>query len=188
MQRLSALLERIKLRQMLAVCLVSVLLIFNTACNDVTTARGVGPDNPAVQAGGNNNPHKNPGVNYGNVDKYTTDPTVKQTPEKNPTNRASLELSSQLIAAKDETILYPGAETPEGRAKKETELPIKTAKDFNRAEPGGLNQRNSELGERVGNRLEKVKEAFQEATEFTQEKAGEANRRPEAKSNPALGQ
>lgn len=188
MQRLTALFKRLRLRQMLSVCLVSALLIFNTACSGVTTAQGANPNNPAVQAGGNNNPHKNSGVNYGNVDKYTTDPTVKQTPDKTSTNRASLDVYSLLVAANTEGLLYPGAETPAGRAQKEAELPIKTAKDFKQPEPGGLNQRNPDLGERIGERLEKVQEAFKEATEFTQEKAAEASKRPEAQSNPALGQ
>ena len=80
---------------------------------------------------------QNPGVNYSNVDNYTTDPTVKQTPDKTSTNRASLDRYSLLVAANSEGILYPGAETPAGRAQKETELPIKSAKDFQQPEPGG---------------------------------------------------
>ncbi|MBD2308495.1 hypothetical protein H6G17_23765 [Chroococcidiopsis sp. FACHB-1243] len=188
MQKLTTLFKKLRLRQVLTVCLVSVLLIFSAACSNATTAQGANPNNPAVQAGGNNNPHKNPGVNYNNVDKYTTDPTVKETPDKSPTNRASLDGYSLLVAANSEGLLYPGAETPAGRAEKETELPIKTAKDFKQPEAGGLNQRNEDLGERLGNRLEKVQEAFKEASEFTQEKAAEGSRRPEAQSNPALGQ
>jgi hypothetical protein len=188
MQKITALFKKLRLRQVLTVCLVSLLLLFNTACSNATTAQGANPNNPAVQAGGNNNPHKNAGVNYDNVDKYTTDPTVKATPDKSSTNRASLDGYSLLVAANSEGILYPGAETPAGRAQKEAELPIKTAKDFKQPEPGGLNQRNEDLGERLSNRLEKVQEAFKEASEFTQEKAAEGSRRPEAQSNPALGQ
>jgi hypothetical protein len=187
MQKLTTLFKRLRLRQVLTVCLVSALLILNTACSNVAKGIGTSPRNPDVQAGGNNNLHKNAGVNYDNVDKYTTDPAVKQTPDKSPTNRASLDGYSLLVAASNEGILYPGAETPAGRAQKEAELPIKTAKDFEQPASGGLNQRNPDLGERLGNRLEKVQAAFQEAAEFTQEQAA-GSRRPETQSNPALGQ
>jgi len=83
-------------------------------------------------------------------------------------------------------ILYPGAETPAGRAQKETELPIKTSKDFTEPKLGGLNQRNADLGERVENRVEAATDAFKEAAGFVKDKADEAGRRPELQSNPAL--
>jgi hypothetical protein len=82
-------------------------------------------------------------------------------------------------------ILYPGAETPAGRAQKETELPIKTSKDF-APKLGGLNQRNPDLGERAENRVEAATDAFKEAAGFVKDKADEAGRRPELQSNPAL--
>ena len=83
-------------------------------------------------------------------------------------------------------ILYPGAETPAGRAQKETELPIKTSEDFAQPKLGGLNQRNGDLGERVENRVEAATDAFKEAAGFVKDKADEAGRRPEFQSNPAL--
>ncbi len=83
-------------------------------------------------------------------------------------------------------ILYPGAETPAGRAQRETELPIKTSEDFIEPKLGGLNQRNADLGERVENRVEAATDAFKEAAGFVKDKADEAGRRPEFQSNPAL--
>ena len=88
--------------------------------------------------------------------------------------------------AKAGGILYPGAETPAGRAQRETELPIKTSKDFAEPKLGGLNQRNADLGERVENRVEAATDAFKEAAGFVKDKADEAGRRPELQSNPAL--
>ena len=82
-------------------------------------------------------------------------------------------------------ILYPGAETPAGRAQRETELPIKTSEDFT-PKLGGLNQRNPDLGERVENRVEAATDAFKEAAGFVKDKADEAGKRPEFQSNPAL--
>jgi hypothetical protein len=188
--RLMAFFNKLRLRQILTVFLAGVLLIFSTACNGATNAQGANPNNPAVQAGGMNNPYKGGGDSYTNL-KMSTDPKVTNTKAKSGGDQASLQLDSlQLIAAnnlnKESEILYPGAEEPATRAQKEAELPIITSKDFTEPEPGGLNQRNPDLGERIENRFEQVQGAFQEATSFLKEKADEAGQRPEAQSNPAL--
>jgi len=83
-------------------------------------------------------------------------------------------------------ILYPGAETPEGRAQKEAKLPIKTEQDFVTPAPGAGNQRQGDLGQRIGNRIGTVKEEVKEASKFLKEKSDEAGARPELKSNPAV--
>lgn len=186
MNKLMAFFKKLRLRQILTVFLAGVLLILNTACSNATNAQGANPDNPAVQAGGNNNPYKNGGDSYTNL-KMSTDPKVTNTKSKNQGDQANLLDSMLLVAANRENeILYPGAETPAGRAEKEAELPFKTSKDFLQPEEGGLNQRNPDLGERAENRLEKVQGAFQQATEFMKEKAEESAQKPEYKLNPAL--
>lgn len=187
MKRAIALFKKLKLRQIMVVFLAGVLVISSTACSGATNAQGANPNNPAVQAGGMNNPYKEGGDKYTNL-KMSTDPKVTNTKAKSEGDRASLPLNSlQLIAANRESeILYPGAEEPAGRAKKEAELPIITGKDFEQPAPGGLNQRNPDLGERLENRLEKAQEAFKEAGSFVKDKADEAGARPEAQSNPAL--
>jgi hypothetical protein len=186
--KLTAFLKKLRLRQLLTVFLVGILLIVSTACSGATT-QGANPDNPAVQAGGANNPYKS-----GGGDSYTdlnmsTDPKVNGTKAKSGSDKVSLQLNSQVFIAATPSVsgeLYPGAETPAGRAQKEAELPVITDKDFQQPESGGLNQRNPNLGERVGNRLEAVKDTFKEATGFVKEKADEAGARPEGQSNPAL--
>lgn len=190
MKRLTAFFKRMRLRQILTVFLAGVLLIASTACSGATT-QGANPDNPAVQAGGANNPYKSGGGDsYTNL-KMSTDSKVNTT-AKTGRDQANSQLNSlQLIAAdltqnKDNEILYPGAEEPAGRAQKQAELPIITPEDFTTAEPGGLNQRNPDLGERVENRIDTVKEAFKEATKFVKEKSDEAGQRPEFQPNPAV--
>jgi hypothetical protein len=167
MKKLTALLKKLRVRQIVTVFFAGLLLIVSTACSsgDVT---GANPENPAVQAGGANNPYKNGG------DKYTRN--VSTLP------------SDLLIATNAESeILYPGAETPQGRVEKEKELPIITRENFQKPEPGGLIQNQSDLGNRVSDRLETVKEQFQDASSFVQDKAAEAGARPELQKNPAVG-
>lgn len=181
MNKLTALFKKLRLRQILTVFLAGVLLIASTACSGATT-QGANPDNPAVQAGGANNPYKSGGDGYTNL-KMSTDPKVNTTKAKSEGDQAKLEPSyQQMIALKDNEKLYPGAETPAGRAEKQAELPIITEKDFEQPEAGGLNQRDPDLGERVQNRIEDVKEAFQDAAGFTKEKSDEAGKRPEFQS------
>lgn len=173
MNRLITFLKQLRLRQIVTVFLAGMLLIVSTACNSAT-AQGSNPNNPPVQAGGANNPYKGGGDAYTDLSKSKGD-------------RASVESSKlKLTTATENELLYPGAETPAGRAVKETQLPIKTSEDFTQPRAGGLNQRNPELGERVENRVEAAKDAFKEAATFVKEKSDEAGRRPEFQSNPAL--
>lgn len=189
MNRLTALFKKLRLRQLLTVFLAGLLLIVSTACSPggPTNAQGARPNNPSVQAGGSNNPYKNGGDNYTDLN-MSTDPKVSGTKAKSGRDHASLQLNSHLLIAANQSseLLYPGAETPEGRAQKEAELPIKTAKDFQRPEPGGLIQRQSDVGERIEDRIETVTEAIQDASSFLKDKADEAAARPEMQPNPAL--
>ncbi|MDZ8109416.1 MAG: DUF6658 family protein [Nostoc sp. DedQUE12a] len=181
-----AFLKKLRLRQILTIFLAGLLLIVSTACS-TGNAQGANPQNPAVQAGGANNPYKNGG------DKYTRSPDSKVTNLKNNQGRdqASLEPSSLLIATnvgnRDSEILYPGAETPVGRIKKEAELPIITDKNFQQPEPGGLIQNEPSVGTRVKERIGTVKETVEEASGFLKDKADEAGGRPELQKNPARG-
>ncbi len=186
MNRLTTFFKKLRLRQILTVFLAGALLIVSTACSGATT-QGANPNNPAVQAGGANNPYKSGGDAYTNL-KMSTDPKVNTSKAKSQGDQANLEQSSQQLIAtnKESGMLYPGAETPAGRAEKQAELPKITEKNFEQAKSGGLNQRNPSLGERAENRIEKVKEAFKDASKFTKEKADEAGERPELQSNPAL--
>ena len=180
MNKLTAFFKKLRLRQVLTVLLAGVLLTIRTACNSANV-QGANPNNPPVQAGGANNPYKGGGDKYTNL-KMSTDPKVSKTDAKG--QQSNLIDSSTLIAAND--ILYPGAETPAGRAEKESKLPVKTSKDFTEPRLGGLNQRNADLGERAENRVEAASDAFKEAAGFVKDKADEAGRRPEFQSNPAL--
>lgn len=187
MNAVIAFLKKLRLRQILTIFLAGLLLIVSTACS-TGDAQGANPQNPAVQAGGANNPYKNGG------DKYTRSSTDSKTSAKTNYGRdqASLKSSSQLLIAtnignRDSEILYPGAETPVGRIKKEAELPIITDKNFQEPEPGGLNQNQSDVGNRIQQRLETVKGTVQEASGFLKDKADEASARPELQKNPAVG-
>ncbi len=189
MNRLMAFFKKLRLRQILTVFLAGVLLVVSTACN-TGNAQGARPNNLPVQAGGANNPYKSGGDGYTDL-KMSTDPKVSNPKTKSGRDQANLQLNSnQLIAAdltrnKESELLYPGAEEPAGRALKEAQLPIITSEDFTKAEPGGLNQQNENLGERIQNRVETATEAFKKAGAFVKEKSDEAGERPEFQSNPA---
>jgi hypothetical protein len=180
---LRSFIKKLELRRVVTIFLASVLLIVSTACSGAN-AQGANPENPAVQAGGANNPYKNGGDKYTNL-RMSTDPKINNTGR----DQSSLPLNSQLLVAnnKESELLYPGAETPEGRIYKEQELPRKTLKDFEKPEAGGLIQHEPDVGTRVTKRIDIVKDAVQEASKFLQDKADEASSRPELQKNPSVG-
>jgi hypothetical protein len=174
--------KKLRLRQVITVFLAGLLLVFSTACTQANP-QGSNPRNPAVQAGGANNPYKNGGDNYTKY-RMSTDPKINQ--EK---DRASLQINPQVLIAvnRESELLYPGAETPTGRVIKEGELPIITGKDFQQPKPGGLIQREPDVGARIQERIGTVQENVKEASGFLKEKADEASARPELQKNPAVG-
>jgi hypothetical protein len=183
---LRAFLQKLRLRQIVTVFLAGMLLLVSTACNSGNEV-GARPDNPPVQIGGQNNPYKGGGDKNTNLN-MSTDPKVINEKTDTGRDRASILPDSQLLIASNtnnEVLLYPGAETPEGRAYKESELPIITEKSIEQPQPGGLIQREPDLGTRVKERLETVQEAVKEATGFVKEKSDEAGARPEFQPNPA---
>lgn len=162
---------KLQLRQIVTVTLASLLLLISTAYSNLADTQAANPNNQPVQMGDMNNPYKNGG------DKYTVQENgIKQ----------SLINSQQLIAATEAELLYPGAETPQGRAKKEAEMPIINEKSF-QPKPGGTIQRQSNVGERFKDRIETVTESVKEASAFLKDKADEASARPELQKNPAVG-
>jgi hypothetical protein len=180
-------LKNLIIRQMVTIFLVGTLLIVTTACSGVK-AQGANPRNTPVQAGGANNPYKSGDNKYTNL-RMSTDPKVTTEASKQKNDQASLPLTSQLLIAanKDAEILYPGAETPLGRVKKEAELPRITEKDFQEPEPGSLIQNEPDVGKRIQKRIETVTETVGKASEFLTDKADEASNRPELQKNPSLG-
>jgi hypothetical protein len=163
---------KINLRRIVTVTLACLMLIVTTACA-TTDTQAANPNNQPVQMGGANNPYKNGG------DKFT---------REQGNGQASLKSDSQKVAAnsREAELLYPGAETPEGRKQKEAEMPIITEKSI-KPKPGGLIQREEGVGERIKDRVETVTESVKDASAFLKDKSDEASARPELKANPAVG-
>lgn len=181
MKRLTNLLKKLQVRQILTVFLAGMLLIVSTACSGAST-QAANPQRTPVETIGANKPNNSGG------DKYTNSRPASQSRNQKG-DQASLPLNSKLLLAanKESEILYPGAETPSGRIKKEAELPIITEEEFERPEPGSLIQKQSDLGNRIQERVETVTESIGKASGFLKETADEASARPELQKNPAVG-
>ena len=169
-------------RQILTLFLSGVLLLISTACGG-SPVQGANPDKPSAQSRVEVAPYQKGGerVKY----NFSDTPKEQSRTDKSERDQAAQQARQLRAVHKDVELLYPGAETPEGRAKKEAEFPLITQKDFLQPEPGGAIQREPDLGTRVGERIETVKEAVKEATGFVKDKADEAGARPELQSNPA---
>lgn len=175
--------KKLRLRQILTIFLAGVALFVSTACNngDVLGAR---PENPSVQMGGQNNPHKGGGDGYTQY-KMSTDPNVNRNAANPKRDSASADvqiISNQLIAANSDELLYPGsAGTSSNKALDIVPGPGQTGNlptEGQRIVTG--RQPNAET-------VEKAADAFKDAASFIKDKADEAGQRPELQKNPALG-
>ncbi|HEY9846991.1 MAG TPA: DUF6658 family protein [Candidatus Caenarcaniphilales bacterium] len=189
MNKLFSFCKKIRLGQILTIFLAGVVLLVTTACNN-GGVQGARPDNPPLQAGGNNNPYKGGGDGYTNL-RMSTDPKLKAEGQIPQHNQAGLPSSfNHLIASSgagsnEAKLLYPGSEiTTTGTStildnQKEQSLQNQAIQNAEQPQPV-LIQRNPEA-----NVLEKSAEAFKEASSFLKTKSDEAGTRPEAQSNPA---
>lgn len=180
-KQLTALLKKLRLGKLLTIFLAGIALFVSTACSngDLSSAR---PEKPSVQAGQQQyQKEQKPQL------KLPTEPEVKTQNAKGNGDQANLDLTSQqLIAANNESeLLYPGAETTAGRAKKEQEL--RKITDENAVDPiPASNQAMSDHSDSDANILKRAGNMFKEASGFIKDKADEAGDRPEMKVNPAV--
>jgi hypothetical protein len=175
MKKLTNFFKQLRLNQLLTAFLATVLLFVGTACNS-GDVRGARPDNPPVQAGGMNNPNKAGGDTNTNY-RLSPDPKVSNKTAQSNRDRADLQIiSDRLIAASQ--LQYPAGSEIEGSpADEQHALPIVGQDDFKASEPGGQIQRESNIGDRIKDRLSTVQETFGEASEFIGEGAKEASQK-----------
>jgi hypothetical protein len=173
--------------QILTVFLAGLLVFTSTACN-AGDVRGARPENPPVQMGGMNNPHKAGGDGYTNY-QMSTDPKVNQSPAKVGKNQADLSILGEILLASTATesnaskLLYPGS-APMETDKFDQELggdkallatpdgqPTKAQPIFDRSDP------DAKILERVG-------AAFKDASGFLKDSAEDAKESSVTKLNP----
>lgn len=164
MKKLFVFFKQLRLSQLLTAVLATVVLFVGTACNP-GNIQGARPDNPPVQAGGSNNPYKNGGDTLTNY-KFSPDPKVNSGKATSQRDRADLQITSNQLIAASGQIQYPGGQIQGQPADEKQALRKIDLQDFQGSEPGGQIQRESDLGNRVEDRLEAVKDTFGKAGEF----------------------
>lgn len=171
MQTITIFLKQLRLSQILTVFLATVVLLISTACN-TPTITGTRPDNPPVQAGGANNPYESGGDTNTNF-KLSPDPRVDGNTAKSQGYRSDSQIiSNRLIAASDE-LKNPTGELSGQPADETQRLRRVDLQDFEKSEPGGQIQRESNVGERIKDRLGAATESFSKASEFIKKGANE---------------
>lgn len=173
MKQLTMFFKQLRLRQLLTAFLATVVLFVGTACSSGDT-RGARPNNPPVQAGGANNPYKAGGDTNTNYN-FSADPKVSSNSTHSNPDRADLQIISKQLIAVSNKVQYPGESEIKGSpADEQNVLPLIDQKDFASPEPGGQIQRESNIGDRIKDRLSAVQETFGEASEFIGKDAKEA--------------
>ena len=175
MKTLTAFLRKLHLGKALAVFLAGVTLLLTTACNSGNEV-GARPNNPPVQMGGANNPHKGGGDGY---TQYNTD------------KRASLPGGVLVAEIKSNAsdLLYPNSEATDTKSpdigpvgeKGQRQL-LKDAKTI-KAQPQPVLDR-SDPNAKI---LEKTGQAFKDASGFLNDTNKASGQRPELQVDPAQG-
>ncbi|NJK48325.1 hypothetical protein HC931_09185 [Candidatus Gracilibacteria bacterium] len=169
MNNLTTFLNKMQLRKVLTAFVLGIILLITTACNNGDEF-GARPNNPPVQMGGQNNPHKAGGDDYTQY-KSPTAPMVKEAG-----NRASLRQSfDKAIAFSDfdknsDGLLYPGASEAKSARSKDDFTSPKLQQDLN--DPGQNPVKRQPIVKRYdedSKLLEKAGQAFKDASEFLSE-------------------
>jgi hypothetical protein len=186
--------QKLRIGQILAIFLVSFALLVTTACNS-GDVRGARPNNPAVQAGGANNPYKLGGDDYTDY-RMSADPEVKANVTESQRdrgaltqkNRADLQLlSGQLIAADIDSsasdLLYPGSdavdtEDPAIGPDRGSSLQSDVDEFPKQRQPIMNPDPDANIPRRAG-------EAFKDSSSFLEDTLDQALERPEMQPNPA---
>jgi len=186
-KRLASFCKRLRLGQVLVVFLAGVMLFGGTACSSGPN-QGANPNNPAVQAGGMNNPHKAGGDSFMNS-KSSTDPSVNIKTGAESKRADLQQVSNTLLAAANSDnsskLLYPPDRiTTTGTQsvlsnQQERSLSKQAAETSMQPQPTLIQTDPN------ANLLEKIGEEFRDASAFLKNKSDEAGARPEAQSNPA---
>ncbi len=161
MSKISSYLKKLKLHQILTVFLTGLILLVTTACNSGDKL-GARPENPPVQVGGQNNPHKRGGDGYTQY-KASPDPKVKSQSSL-PGEQLLAQGTYQSPTERQDKMLYKhGTETNEqdipiinSGEKDFTAITAESQKSIDRSNPGE-------------NILEKTGEAFSQSTRFFRE-------------------
>lgn len=193
MKKLINFFQKLRIAQILTIFLVSLSILVTTACNN-GDVRGARPSNPAVQAGGQNNPYKAGGDNYTGY-RMSADPEVKAKTESQgdraastQKNRADLLISGQLIAAGIDSsasdLLYPGSDavdTQDPAIGPDRDSPLQN--DVDQFPKQRQPIMNPDLDARIPQR---AAEAFTDSSTFLEDTLDQALERPEMQANPAM--
>lgn len=110
MKQITTFFKKLGLSKVLSLLFAGLLLFTTTACNPGTTT-GARPENPPVQAGGMNNPHKGGGDGY--TDERMKNDIRVNTQGKSAKERAQASfnnsIASNLNPSNADQLLYPGS-------------------------------------------------------------------------------
>jgi hypothetical protein len=167
MRNLTAFLKKLQLKKILTAFLIGTVLLVTTACNSGNEV-GARPDNPPVQMGGQNNPHKAGGDGYTQY-KAPTAPMVKEAGKRSQLTRPA----GKLVAAVDDVrnspggVLYPGSGNLKSADSKDDFFTAKEQKELsNPAQFPETKQQIINRNDPDAKLLEKAGQSFKDASNF----------------------
>jgi hypothetical protein len=158
-------LKKLQLGKVLAVLFLGVTLLMTTACNPGDEL-GARPDNLPVQLGGQNNPHKMGGDGYTEY-KMSTDPSVTKGDQSSLMPSINQLIASSQVSEDGSGLLYPGSGNVESINSKDDFASPETQRKLNSpAQIPAVKQPIVNRADPDSRILEKVGQAFEDASEF----------------------
>jgi hypothetical protein len=169
MKQLTTLLKKLQINKIaIAFCLGAILLL-TTACNTGNEV-GARPNNPPVQMGGQNNPHKAGGDDYTQY-KVPTDKNVIRREDRASIKQPLAIASAAPPVSKDTgDIQYKGLDEPKSLRSKDDFVSPRRQKELNN--PGQIPEKKQPIVDRFdpdAKLLEKTGQSFKDASEFVKD-------------------
>jgi hypothetical protein len=184
MKKLTTFIKNLDIGKILTTLCLGAILLLTTACNNGNEV-GARPNNPPVQLGGQNNPHKAGGDGYTQY-KVPTERSVKSGDRasiKQPFALAEvlpINIASAAPGVEKETnnIQYRGPDDPKSLKSKDDFTSPKRQKELNN--PGQIPEKKQPIVNRFdpdAKLLEKTGQTFKDASEFIKDSTENTNNR-----------
>lgn len=177
MEKLMTFIKKLDIGRILTTFCLGAILLLTTACNNGNEV-GARPNNPPVQLGGQNNPHKAGGDGYTQY-KVPTDSNIKQRSDR-ASIKQPLAIASAAPAREKETdnIQYRGPDEPKSLKSKDDFVSPKRQKEL--TNPGQIPEKKQPVINRFDSDaklLEKTGQTFKDASEFITDSTEKATER-----------
>ncbi|WP_052055685.1 DUF6658 family protein [Myxosarcina sp. GI1] len=166
MQKIANFSKKLRLSKLLTTFVLGIVILFTTACNSGNDL-GARPENPPVQLGGQNNPHKGGGDDYTQY-KVPTDPRLETDDRASLLQPLETAIATDIPDKTDEGLLYPNTTSSKSLYSNDDFVSPERKKELldPKQIPAPKQQPNLDRSDPNARLLEKTGQMFEDASDF----------------------